>query len=201
MRGLEDVVRTGKVRYLGICNHPAWMAAKANGIADKNGWTKFVAMHYYYSLVGRDIEHDVIPYAMSESLSVLPWSPLAGGFLSGKYDRNTEKAGESRRDEFDFPPIDKSKTYDIIDVLKDVALRHEASVAQVALRWVMNSPGIDSTIIGAKNKVQLEDNIKATHLELSNEDMDKLNKISESPLRYPNWIINFQAADRMPAKE
>ncbi|MBP2833758.1 aldo/keto reductase [Aquimarina sp. U1-2] len=135
MRGLEDVVRSGKVRYLGVCNHPAWMVAKANGIADKMGWTKFVAMQYYYSLAGRDIEHEIIPYASSENLSILPWSPLAGGFLSGKYDRITENTGgDSRRDDFDFPPVDRPQAYDIIDVMKKIAEGKNASVAQVALR-------------------------------------------------------------------
>lgn len=198
MRGLEDAVRSGKVRYLGICNHPAWMIAKANGIAEKYGWTKLVALQYYYSLAGRDIEHEIIPYALSESLSVLPWSPLAGGFLSGKYDRETEKAGDSRRDDFDFPPLDKSKAYEIIDEMKIIAQAKQVSVAQVALRWVISQPGVDSTIIGAKNTKQLADNIQATKWQLSEDELIRLNEISQILKPYPNWMLDFQAGDRIP---
>ena len=196
MRGLEDVVRSGKVRYLGICNHPAWMIAKANGIADKMGWTKFSALQYYYSLAGRDIEDTVIPYALSEGLSVLPWSPLAGGFLSGKYDRNTEKAGNSRRDEFDFPPIDKERAYDSIDVMKKIATDQNVSVAQVAIRWVMSQPGVHSTIIGAKNEKQLKDNLNTTKWQLTEEELNRLDEVSKTPKPYPNWMADFQGRDR-----
>ena len=111
MRGLEDVVRSGKVRYLGISNHPAWMVTKANAIADKHGWTKFQAGQFYYSLASRDIEREIIPMAQSENIGIMPWSPLAGGFLSGKFTRENEKAGDSRRDTFDFPPINKEKAF------------------------------------------------------------------------------------------
>ena len=197
MRGLEDVVRSGKVRYLGICNHPAWMVAKANGIADKMGWTKFSALQYYYALACRDIENDIVPLAQSEGLAVLPWSPLAGGFLSGKYDRNTPKAGNSRRDEFDFPPLDKEKAYDIIDVMREIAQAREVSVAQVALRWVMSQSGITSTIIGAKNEKQLKDNLNAVNWQLSDEEMKQLNEVSQSPNPYPSWMADFQARDRV----
>jgi aryl-alcohol dehydrogenase-like predicted oxidoreductase len=198
MRGLEDVVRQGKVRYLGICNHPAWMVTKANGIADKNGWTKFVALQYYYSLSGRDIEYHIMPMAKSEGLSVLPWSPLAGGFLSGKYDRNTVKAGDSRRDEFDFPPIDKDKAYDIIDVMREIADTHNVSVAQVALRWVMDQPAVDSTIIGAKTEKQLLDNLNAVTWSLTDEEATRLNEVSATMPPYPNWMEVFQMRDRYP---
>src|SRR5674476_196951 len=114
MRGLEDVVRSGKVRYLGISNHPAWMVMKANGIAEKMGWTKFVASQNFYSIASRDIEREIVPMALSEGIGIMPWSPLAGGFLSGKYTREHKIAGNSRRDEFDFPPINKPKAHDII---------------------------------------------------------------------------------------
>jgi len=198
LRGLEDMVRSGKVRYLGICNHPAWMVAKANGIADRHGWTRFAALQYYYSLAGRDIEHTILPMARSEELAVLPWSPLAGGFLSGKYDRNTEKAGDSRRDDFDFPPVDREQAYDIIDAMKEIAGRHGVSVAQVALRWVMDQPGVTSTIIGAKNEQQLNDNIAATQLSLTEEDRERLNEVSAIRKPYPQWMVDFQGRDRFP---
>lgn len=198
LRGLEDVVRSGKVRYLGICNYPAWMIAKANGIANSKGWTPFTALQYYYSLAGRDIENDILPMAQAEKLAVIPWSPLAGGFLSGKYDRNTEKAGNSRRDDFDFPPLDKEKAYDIIDVLKEIAAARSKSPAQIALKWVTSRPGVTSTIIGAKNKEQLNENLESIHIELAKEEFSKLDGTSAIAQPYPNWMMDFQMGDRLP---
>jgi aryl-alcohol dehydrogenase-like predicted oxidoreductase len=201
MRGLEDEVRSGRVRYLGICNHPAWMVTKANGIAEKNGWTKFSAAQCFYSLAARDIEYSILPMAISEKLSILPWSPLAGGFLSGKYDRNTTTAGDSRRDLFDYPPINKERAYDIIDVLKKLAASHEVSAAQVALRWLISQNGITSTIIGASNEKQLRDNINATELILTDNEMDMLDKVSRMPIIYPGWMMDSMSLDRLPAEK
>lgn len=198
MRGLEDVVRSGKVRYIGISNHPAWMVAKANSYAEKMGWTKFVASQNYYSIASRDIEREIVSMAMSEGVSIMPWSPLAGGFLSGKYTRDKEVAGNSRRDAFDFPPINKEKAYDIIDVMAQIAQQHAVSVATVALNWVMNQPGITSTIIGAKTLDQLKDNIKAISLELTPEDLNLLNKASMLSPEYPGWMVNRQLQGRWP---
>jgi aryl-alcohol dehydrogenase-like predicted oxidoreductase len=198
MRGLEDVVRMGKVRYIGISNHSAWRVAKANGIADSMGWNKFVATQNYYSIASRDIEREIIPMAVSENISVMPWSPLAGGFLSGKYTRDNEKAGDSRRDNFDFPPIDKEKAYDIIDLMQKIGESHNASVARVALAWMLRKTGITSIIIGAKRKEQLLDNIAATEVRLSNEEMQQLDAISELKPEYPGWMIQRQAEGRYP---
>jgi aryl-alcohol dehydrogenase-like predicted oxidoreductase len=198
MRGLEDVVRSGKVRYLGISNHPAWMVAKANGIADKMGWTKFVALQNYYSIAARDVERELIPLALSEGLALMPWSPLAGGFLSGKFTRNNEIAGDSRRDTFDFPPVNKEKAYDIIDVLLQIGAGHNVSAAQVALAYILKKPAVTSIIIGAKKHGQLLDNIAATRLELSDADMHQLDAISELPPEYPGWMLERQSQGRMP---
>jgi aryl-alcohol dehydrogenase-like predicted oxidoreductase len=199
MRGLEDVVRSGKVRYIGISNHPAWMVVKANSYADKMGWTKFVASQNYYSVAGRDIEREIVPMALSEGISIMPWSPLAGGFLSGKFTRNNEIAGNSRRDSFDFPPINKQKAYDIIDVMVEIGKRHNVSVATVALNWVIKQPAITSTIIGAKNLEQLNDNIGAVNLHLTPEDMQKLNDVSALAPEYPGWMITRQLQGRWPS--
>ena len=200
MRGLEDVVRAGKVRYLGISNHPAWMVTKANGIADKMGWTRFDALQNYYSIAGRDVEREIVPMAQSEGLGLMPWSPLAGGFLSGKYTRNNEKAGDSRRDSFDFPPIDKEKAYDIIDVLIEIGKAHNASAARVALAWLLNKPAVTSVIIGAKKQEQLADNIAAAELSLSKDEMDRLDTVSELPSEYPGWMVERQSQGRMPSE-
>jgi aryl-alcohol dehydrogenase-like predicted oxidoreductase len=196
MRALNDIVLTGKVRYIAVCNWPAWMVMKALGIADKNGWNKFVGMQYYYSLSSRDIEREVLPLAIDQNVGVMPWSPLAGGFLSGKYKRNNEKTGDSRRDTFDFPPINKEKAYDIIDVITDVGKQYNVSAAQIALAWVRLQKGVTSTIIGAKNPDQLLDNIKSTEVVLSADDLKKIDEVSALPKEYPGWMVERQSADR-----
>ena len=195
MRALNDVVASGRVRYISVCNWPAWMVMKAQGIAAINGWHKFEGLQYFYSLAGRDAEREIIPMAIDQKLAVMPWSPLAGGFMSGKYTRETDKAG-GRRDTFDFPPVNKEKAYDIIDVLNGIAKTHEASVAQIALAWVRLQPGITSTIIGAKTVAQLNDNIKSTTIALSDDEMKQLNDISALPKEYPGWMVERQSGDR-----
>lgn len=200
MRALNDIVLTGKVRYIAVCNWPAWMVMKALGIADKHGWNKFVGMQYFYSLAGRDIEREVLPLAEAENLGMMPWSPLAGGFLSGKYKRNQEKAGNSRRDNFDFPPINKEKSFDIIDVITEVGKQYDASPAAIALAWVRLQKGVTSTIIGAKTVEQLNDNIKSTEIVLSADDLRKIDEVSALPKEYPGWMVERQALNREPAK-
>lgn len=196
MRALNDIVLTGKVRYIAVCNWPSWMVMKALGIAEKHGWNKFVGLQYFYSLSGRDIEREIMPLAADQNLAVMPWSPLAGGFLSGKYTRNNEKAGDSRRDEFDFPPIDKNKAYDIVDVITEVGKQYNASAAQIALAWVRQQPGVTSTIIGAKRIDQLHDNIKSTEIQLSEQDLKKIDEVSALGKEYPGWMVEFQGRDR-----
>lgn len=199
MRGLEDVVRSGKVRYIGISNHPAWMVVKANHYAEKMGWTKFVASQNFYSIAGRDIEREIVPMAESEGISIMPWSPLAGGFLSGKFTRNKEVAGDSRRDTFDFPPINKQKAFDIIDVMNEIAKNHDVSTAIVALNWVINQPAVTSTIIGAKNLQQLTENIASTSLQLTPQDRQRLDEVSALTPEYPGWMVNRQLQGRWPS--
>jgi len=198
MRGLENVVRSGKVRYLGISNHPAWMMMKANGYADKMGWTKFVASQNYYTIASRDIEREIVPMAKSENIGIMPWSPLAGGFLSGKFTRHNEVAGDSRRDAFDFPPINKAKAYDLIDLMAEIGKKHNVSVANVALNWVIRQPGVTSTIIGAKNLLQLNDNISAVNLQMTPDEMQQLNEASALAPEYPGWMVTRQATGRWP---
>jgi len=196
MRTLNDIVNTGKVRYIALCNWPAWMVMKAIGISEKNGWHKFVGLQYFYSLSGRDIEREVLPVAADQNLAVMPWSPLAGGFLSGKYTRNNEKAGDSRRDTFDFPPINKEKAYDIIDVIAEIGKQHDVSAAQIALAWVRLQKGITSTIIGAKTVEQLNDNIKSINIQLSADELKTIDEISALPKEYPGWMVERQSVDR-----
>lgn len=196
VRALNDIVLTGKVRYVACCNWPAWMVMKALGVAEKHGWNKFVGLQYYYSLSGRDIEREIIPLAEDQNLALMPWSPLAGGFLSGKYTRNNEKAGDSRRDNFDFPPVNKEKAYDIIDVIAEIGTQHNASAAAIALAWVRLQKDVTSTIIGAKRVDQLHDNIKSTEIELSAEDIKRIEEVSALPKEYPGWMVERQSQDR-----
>ncbi len=198
MRALEDVVRAGKVRYLGVSNHPAWMMMKANSFAENKGWTKFVASQNFYSVASRDIEREIVPMALSEGLSIMPWSPLAGGFLSGKFRRDADTTGNNRRDEFDFPPINKEKAFDIIEVMAKIGERHHASVARVALAWIKDRPGVTSVIIGAKNNDQLLDNLACTKFQLTVEELKELDTISALPAEYPGWMVNRQMTGRLP---
>ena len=192
VRSLNDIVESGKVRYISICNWPAWMVAKAQTIAEYRGYHKFIGLQYYYAAVSRDIEHELVPMAKNLDLAIFPWSPLAGGFLTGKFTREGADEG-SRRANFDFPPIDKEKAYDLVDVMGEIAKVHDASIAQVALAWVRQQPGITSTIIGAKNLDQLKANIESTNLNLTQDDLSKIDAISPLPKQYPGWMVERQS--------
>ena len=198
MRALEEVVRAGKVRYLGVSNHPAWMVMKANNYADKMGWNKFVASQNYYTIASRDIEREIIPMALSEGLGIMPWSPLAGGFLSGKFTRDNQGSEENRRRSFDFPPLNKEKAYEIIDVMAEIGAAHNASVAQVALSWIKERPGVTSVIIGVKKEEQLRDNLAAIDLQLAPDESKRLEELSALSPEYPGWMINRQLQGRWP---
>jgi aryl-alcohol dehydrogenase-like predicted oxidoreductase len=199
MRALEDVIKSGKVRYLGVSNHPAWMMMKANGYAEKMGWNKFVASQNYYTIANRDIEREIIPMALSEGIGIMPWSPLAGGFLSGKFRRNNQGTEQNRRNAFDFPPINKEKAYDIIEVMDQIATEHKASIAQVALSWIKDKPGVTSVIIGVKREDQLRDNLAAIDLQLNPEESKRLEDISSLSQEYPGWMIDRQLQGRWPS--
>ncbi|RDC66369.1 aldo/keto reductase [Adhaeribacter pallidiroseus] len=202
VHSLHDVVTSGKVRYVGVCNWPAWMVMKALGIAKQRGWHEFVAMQYFYAAANRDVEQELIPLALEEQVGFMPWSPLAGGFLSGKFTRNqTNTGGQSRRDSFDFPVIDKEKAYDVIDVLIRLGESYNVSAAEIALAWVRQQKGVTSTIIGAKTPEQLASNIHSTTFELSATDLDELNAVSLPEKRYPGWMVERQMGDRLPAAD
>lgn len=195
VQNLNDIVNTGKVRYIAICNWPAWMVAKAQAIAHYKGLHRFIGLQYYYSAVSRDIEHELVPMAQAHQLAIFPWSPLAGGFLTGKFTREQSSSG-SRRDVFDFPPINKDKAYDLVDVLAELGKQHNATIAQVALAWVRHQPCVTSTIIGAKTVRQLQDNIQSTNVQLSAGDLQKIDAVSPLPLQYPGWMVKQQGGYR-----
>jgi aryl-alcohol dehydrogenase-like predicted oxidoreductase len=166
-------------------------------VSERNGLARFESLQMYYSIAGRDLEREVVPLAKDENLAILPWSPLAGGFLSGKYTRANAPTEGSRRVAFDFPPVDKEKAYDIIDVMKQLGDARGVSVAQVALGWLLHQKHVTSVIIGAKTEQQLADNIAATSVELSSDDLAKLNDVSKLKPEYPGWMLERQGADRL----
>lgn len=191
IEALEDLVRAGKVRYIGFSNWPAWLAAKAVGVQNARGWTAFRAAEMYYSLVGRDIEHEVAPFCVDAGVGVMAWSPLAGGFLSGKYTRDKPK-GESgdRLAGFEFLPYDRARGYDLIDKLREIGEKRGATPAQVSLAWLLTRPTVSSILIGASNAQQLADNIAAVDVKLAAEDLATLEAATKPVQPYPNWFTD-----------
>lgn len=189
LRALDDLVRQGKVRYIGYSNFPAWKAAKMVGLQKHHNYTPFVAAQMYYSLLGRDLEHEIVPFVEDAGIGVLVWSPLAGGFLSGKYTRENPTPEEGRLNQFKLPPIDVEKGYDVVDVIQQIAQAHGASPAQVAIAWILTKPFISSVIIGANKMHQLEDNLKAADLSLSVSEIQQLDTVTASQPLYPAWML------------
>jgi aryl-alcohol dehydrogenase-like predicted oxidoreductase len=198
MRALDDVVRAGKVRYIGYCNQPAWLTTKANAFADANGLTRFVSAQVYYSIAGRDIEREVVPMCADQGLAILPWSPLAGGLLSGKFDPDKPGPEGARRTTFDFPPVDRERLPKVLGALRAVSSATGLSVARIALAWQLTKPFVTSVIIGAKNMTQLEDNLAAADAVLSPEHVAQLDEASALPNEYPAWMLGFQNRERRP---
>lgn len=185
MRALDDCVRQGKVRYIGLSNFAAWQIAVADGVARQLGTERFCSAQVYYSLVGRDLERDILPAVKHLGVGTMIYSPLAAGFLSGKY---TDSDGEKgRRSTFSYPPVDQELGDKVVYVLRDIAKAHDATPSQVALSWVLHQEGVTSVIVGARKIEQLEDNLAAYHLELSDEDLQKLDEVSARPMQYPQW--------------
>jgi aryl-alcohol dehydrogenase-like predicted oxidoreductase len=200
LRALDDLVRQGKVRYLGCSNWAARQIAKSIYLAEGRGWERFVSLQAYYSLVGRDLEHELLPLCREEGLAVLPWSPLSGGFLTGKYRRDNSAPEGARRSAFNFPPIDETRSFDAIDALAQIAEAKAASIAQVALAWLMAQPGVTSVIIGANKMSQLEDNLKAAEVKLTVDEVARLSATTAPNPLYPQWMILFQNANNFDMK-
>jgi aryl-alcohol dehydrogenase-like predicted oxidoreductase len=191
---LDSLVRRGVVRYIGLSNWAAWQVAKAVGIAAARDYAPIASLQSYYTIAGRDLERDVIPMLQSEGVGLMVWSPLAGGFLSGKYTREGE--GEGRRAGFDFPPVDKERGYDVVDVLRELAAAKGKSVAQLALGWLLHQPAVSSVILGAKRADQLADNLGAVDVAFTAEELARLDAVSKLPPEYPGWMIERQAGYR-----
>ena len=198
MRALDDLVRAGKVRYIGCSNLPAWQLMKSLAISKEQHLERFRCTQSYYSLVGRELERETIPLLKDQHVGLLVWSPLAGGFLSGKFTR--DGGGEQgRRAKFDFPPLNKEKGFDILDVMRDIAGRRGATVAQTALQWVLAKEAVTSVIIGARNIAQLDDNLKSIDVSLTAEDIRALDDVSALAPEYPFWMDSL-GSDREPGE-
>jgi aryl-alcohol dehydrogenase-like predicted oxidoreductase len=188
LEALNDLVRSGKVRYIGYSNWPAWMAAQALQMQKERGWAQFITSQMYYSLVGRDIEHEVVPFLKASGVGLMVWSPLASGFLSGKYSRDNLTDPNNRISGFDFIPLNKEWGFKVVDKLRDIAETHDATPAQVALSWLLTQSHVSTVLLGASNIRQLEDNLKAVELTLSTEELTVLDKLTRPATVYPNWF-------------
>ena len=196
LEALDTLVKSGKVRYIGCSNLAAWQLMKALGISAQQHLAKFASLQAYYTIAGRDLERELIPLLLDQKLGLMVWSPLAGGFLSGKYTRNGAAEESGRRVNFDFPPVNKEKAYDIIEVMQLIATQKGVTVAQIALGWLLHQPVVTSIIVGAKKQEQLLDNLKAIEINLTVDELSKLNEVSNLTPEYPGWMIERQGSDR-----
>ena len=201
LRALDHCVSRGLVRTIGCSNLAAWQIMKALAISDRRGFPRFETVQAYYTIAGRDLEREVLPVVEDQGLGVMVWSPLAGGLLSGKFDRDGKGPEGSRRVAFDFPPVDKDRAFAIVDAMRPIAEAHDASVARVALAWLLGRKGVMSVIVGAKTLEQLDDNLAAAKLTLSAAEIAALDKISAPRPEYPGWMLARQSEGRAPTEK
>ena len=195
LRALDDLVRSGKVRYLGASNVAAWQLMKALGISHHQHLERYVSLQAYYTIAGRDLERELVPLLLDQKVGLMVWSPLAGGFLSGKYTRENQK-GEGRRSGFDFPPVNKDLAFDIIDKLQPMAAAKGSTVASLALAWLLHQKVVSTVIIGAKKMEQLDDNLKAVDVKFTPEELQQLGEASKLAPEYPGWMLDLTGGDR-----
>jgi len=196
VRALDQLVRHGHVRYVGVSNWAAWQIVKALGVSERLGLSRFESLQAYYTLAGRDLEREIVPMLASEGLGLMVWSPLAGGLLSGKYKAGGQAEEGSRRQSFDFPPVDRARADVVIDAMRPLAEARGVSVAQIALAWLLHQPQVTSVIVGAKRPDQLADNIAATTVELTPQELGTLDAASALPAEYPGWMFERQGEFR-----
>nr|WP_166177797.1 aldo/keto reductase [Altererythrobacter segetis] len=194
LRALEDIVRSGRARYVGVSNWAAWQIMKALGIQERRGWDKFVSLQAYYTVAGRDLERELAPLLRSEGVGLMVWSPLAGGLLSGKYTLNAEGEieGEGRRAAFDFPVVDKPRAMALVEAMRPLAEAKGVSVAGIALAWLLHQEVVSTVIVGAKRAEQLSENLAATEIELTADELAGLADLSALPREYPGWMFDMQ---------
>jgi aryl-alcohol dehydrogenase-like predicted oxidoreductase len=198
LRALDDLVHAGKVRYIGCSNLPAWQLMKSLWTSDKYNLHRFESLQAYYTIAGRDLERELVPVLEDQNLGLMVWSPLAGGLLSGKYRRDGSGPDGARRVAFDFPPVNTTRAFDAVDVMRDIAGEKNVSVAKIALAWLLHQPVVTSVIVGAKTPEQLDENLAAPDVTLSADDLARLDAVSRLPDEYPGWMIERQAENRFP---
>jgi aryl-alcohol dehydrogenase-like predicted oxidoreductase len=193
---LNDLVRSGKVRYIGVCNLPAWQIMKGLAISEKRGWARFVSLQAYYTIAGRDLERELIPLLQDQGLGLMVWSPLAGGLLTGKFSPDVKGPEDSRRSKFDFPVIDKDRAFRCIETMRPMADARGISVARIALAWLLAQEPVSTVIVGARTIEQLRDNLEATEVNLEASELEKLDQVSQLPEEYPSWMLARQGQYR-----
>ncbi|WP_321842269.1 aldo/keto reductase [Paraburkholderia bannensis] len=196
VRAFDTLVQQGHVRYVGVSNWAAWQIMKALGIAHHHGLARFESLQAYYTIAGRDLEREIVPMLASEGVGLMVWSPLAGGLLSGKYGRDQQGEAGSRRTTFDFPPVERERAWDCIDAMRPIAQKKGVSVAQIALAWLLHQRAVTTVIVGAKRVDQLDDNIAATRVKLTTEELAILDDVSGLPAEYPGWMLARQGDAR-----
>jgi len=196
---LNDMVRSGKVRHIGLCNMAAWQVMKALGISQQRGWARFESVQAYYTVAGRDLEREIVPLLNDQQLGLMVWSPLAGGLLSGKFSADGKGPDGTRRASFDFPVVDKPRAFRVVDAMRPIAQQHGATVAQVALAWLLSRKAVTSVILGARTPAQLADNLGASDVQLSSADLETLDAVSQLPPEYPGWMLERQGQYRAKA--
>jgi aryl-alcohol dehydrogenase-like predicted oxidoreductase len=204
LSALNDLVRSGRVRYIGLCNMAAWQIMKSLAVSERLRLAKFISVQAYYTIAGRDLERDVVPLIQDQNLGLMVWSPLAGGLLSGKYSSAEDKGpAGARRGAFDFPLVDKARAFKCVDVMRAMAGSRHVSVAQIALAWLLAKPFVTSVIIGAKSMDQLRDNVASIRVRLDDAEMKQLDEVSALPPEYPGWMLAYQSQARLkaPVKE
>jgi aryl-alcohol dehydrogenase-like predicted oxidoreductase len=199
LRALDDLIRQGKVRYIGVSNWAAWKIAKALGLSEAKGYSRFETLQAYYSIAGRDLERELVPMLSEERLGLMVWSPLAGGLLSGKFGPGAPTVEGARRTSFDFPPVETDRAWACVAAMREIGETHGVSVARVALAWLLAKPHVMSVIIGAKTVAQLDDNLAATELRLRADELTRLDEVSVLPQEYPGWMLARQGGTRRPA--
>ncbi|MDJ0702957.1 MAG: aldo/keto reductase [Leptolyngbyaceae cyanobacterium MO_188.B28] len=187
-RALDDLQRQGKTRYVGQCNFSAWQSEKLLATQRQLGLAPIIATQVYYSLLGRDIEREIIPQAREAGLGVMVWGPLAGGFLTGKYTRDTPAGGEGRRATFNFPPIDVEQGFEVVDKLTEIGAAHNATPAQAAIAWILSKPFVNTLLVGVSKLSQLESNLEGAKLNLSLDEVQLLDSLTQPSKTYPHWI-------------
>ncbi|UCF88887.1 MAG: aldo/keto reductase [bacterium] len=201
LRALDDLVHSGKVRYLGCSNLAAWQLMKSLWISDRHHLHRFESLQAYYTVAGRDLERELVPLLQDQNMGLMVWSPLAGGLLSGKFDRKGKGPEGARRADFDFPPVDRERAFNLVDLMREMADARNVSVARIALGWLLHQPVVTSVIVGAKTPEQLEDNLSAPEIRLSEEELASLKEASELPEEYPGWMFKRQSRYRFPETE